>query len=155
MSADAASATPPWHAAYPKPSNPAPAAVTAEEIRRRFDDGNLPGKTYLLVDLRRNDHEGGTIHRSINLPAQSLYPSLPALYDVVAAGGVTEVIFYCVSSRGRGTRAAGWFEDHIKSRGDSSLKSLVLEGGIAGWVGAGSEYTRWMDGYDEKVWTKQ
>ena len=57
MSADAASATPPWHAAYPKPSNPAPPAVTAEEIRRRFDDGNLPGKTYVLVDLRRNDHE--------------------------------------------------------------------------------------------------
>lgn len=33
-----------------------------------------------------------------------------------------------------------------------SLKSLVLEGGIKGWVSAGPEYVELVDGYDENVW---
>lgn len=47
----------PWHAAYPKPSNPEPPAVTASDILRRFNEGKMPGHEYILVDLRRNDHE--------------------------------------------------------------------------------------------------
>lgn len=37
-------------------------------------------------------------------------------------------------------------------KGNTSMKSLVLEGGIKGWVGAGPEYVEWMDGYVEDVW---
>lgn len=33
------------------------------------------------------------------------------------------------------------------------MQSLVLLGGISGWVTAGSEFVSWMDDYDEKVWT--
>lgn len=58
------------------------------------------------------------------------------------------------SSRGRGTRAAGWFADHIQARGDSGLQSLVLEGGIKGWVAEGKEYRELMDGFDEAAWEK-
>lgn len=63
------------------------------------------------------------------------------------------------SSRGRGTRAAGWFEDYIGKRDTSEdgtgLRSLILEGGIKGWVKGGAEYVREMDGYVEDVWLKQ
>lgn len=65
------------------------------------------------------------------------------------------------SSRGRGTRAAGWFEDYIRERGEegtgtgTGLRSLILEGGIKGWVKGGAEYVREMDGYVEDVWLKQ
>jgi hypothetical protein len=58
------------------------------------------------------------------------------------------------SSRGRGPRAAGWFADYLEDKGNTSLKSLVLEGGIKGWAAAGEEYTQLMDGYDETVWRK-
>ncbi|KAI9792099.1 MAG: hypothetical protein M1816_003081 [Peltula sp. TS41687] len=140
---------PAWHAAYPAPSNPDPPGLSRSQLLQGIRQGR---KDFVLVDLRRTDHEGGSIRGSINLPAQSLYPSIRTLYDLVSAAGVEHVVFYCGSSRGRGPRAAGWFEDHIRLRGDGSMKSWVLLEGIKGWAGAGSDFTRLMDEYDEKVW---
>jgi len=34
------------------------------------------------------------------------------------------------------------------------MESLILEGGIKGWVKAGPEYVEQMDGYDAEVWKK-
>lgn len=34
------------------------------------------------------------------------------------------------------------------------MESLVLEGGIKGWVAAGDDYTRLMDGYEESKWNE-
>jgi arsenical-resistance protein 2 len=56
------------------------------------------------------------------------------------------------SSRGRGPRAAGWFADHLLERGDSTVQSLVLEGGIKGWATSGAEYVQLMDEYVPAVW---
>ena len=50
------------------------------------------------------------------------------------------------SSRGRGTRAAGWFDDYIQDRKDPVMKSMTLEGGIKGWFCAGDDYVQFMDG---------
>jgi hypothetical protein len=59
------------------------------------------------------------------------------------------------SSRGRGTRVAGWFDDFIKEKGHQSMRSLVLLEGIAGWAVAGKEYSNMMDGYEKEVWEKK
>ncbi len=48
---------PPWHAAYPAPSNPDPPAITGAELLERVQQGQRPGKDFVLVDLRRADHE--------------------------------------------------------------------------------------------------
>jgi len=71
---------------------------------------------------------------------------------MVKAGGVGRVVWYCGSSQGRGTRAAGWFEDYLNEKKDDSIKSYRLEEGIKGWVRQGKEYVEWMDGYDEGKW---
>jgi arsenical-resistance protein 2 len=129
------------------------------------------------------------VHGSINLPAQSLYPTIPALYTLFSTAGVKNVIWFCSksagfdrpnvfrlpitrippyvgshlshvpritfasgSSKGRGTRAAGWFADHIRAQNDTTIESSVLEGGIKGWVAAGPEYVELTDGYDASVW---
>ena len=34
------------------------------------------------------------------------------------------------------------------------MQSLVLQGGIKGWVAAGEEYVEQMDGYEASVWQK-
>ncbi len=47
----------PWHSAYPAPRNPNPAAITRNELLRWLNDGLVPGKDFVLVDLRRADHE--------------------------------------------------------------------------------------------------
>jgi arsenical-resistance protein 2 len=39
--------------------------------------------------------QGGTVQGSINLPAQSLYPTMPSLHALFKAAGVRQVIFYC------------------------------------------------------------
>ncbi|KAK2686434.1 hypothetical protein QWA68_015156 [Fusarium oxysporum] len=150
----------PWHAAYPPPLNKTPAAMTRQAVLEMMKDSkNIAGKNYVLIDLRRADHEvaptfriGGTIRGSINLPAQSLYPTIQTLYSLFKSAGVQKVIWYCSSSRGRGLRAAGWFKDHLDERGDSDMESVILFEGIAGWAKAGSEFVEWMDEYDATVW---
>jgi arsenical-resistance protein 2 len=56
------------------------------------------------------------------------------------------------SSAGRGPRVAGWLQDIIDEKGDKSVKSVVLEGGIKGWVKAGEEYRALVVGYNAEVW---
>ncbi|KAL4785414.1 Rhodanese-like domain-containing protein [Aspergillus varians] len=146
----------PWHASFPTPSTTNPPTLPRTTLLQWLQQGTkAPGSNFLLVDLRRTDFEGGTIKGSLNLPAQSLYPSLPTLYNLVKAAGVEDVAFYCGSSAGRGTRAAGWFADYLVEQGaEDKVTSWKLEGGIKGWVTAGEEYTALMDGYDGAVWEK-
>ena len=56
------------------------------------------------------------------------------------------------SSRGRGSRAAAWFADHLDDKSETAMKSLVLEGGIKGWVAQKGEYLQYVQEYDESKW---
>ena len=141
-----------WHEKYPAPRHQTPEAVTPQELLSRIRNGQQAGIDFLLVDLRRNDHEGGTIKGSVNLPAQSLYPSLKSLLSMVARAKIPEVIWYCGSSRGRGSRAAGWFADLIEDEKLEGVRSVSLEGGIKAWAASGEDYTEMMSEYDEMVW---
>ncbi|KAI9814862.1 MAG: hypothetical protein M1832_005664 [Thelocarpon impressellum] len=142
----------PWHAAYPAPQTQTPRSVERAAVLGWLREGQLPGKDLLLVDLRRVDHEGGTIQGSVNLPAQSFHSSMPTLYRLLDAAGVPKVVFYCGSSRGRGNRAAAWFADFIADRGHATMQSYVLVEGIKAWALAGPEYVRFMDDYREEAW---
>lgn len=58
------------------------------------------------------------------------------------------------SSSGRGPRCANWMQDYIndiaKFGRKSSLKVLVLKGGIKGWI---RDFKGSMvDGFEEKYW---
>ncbi|KAF2188559.1 hypothetical protein K469DRAFT_737382 [Zopfia rhizophila CBS 207.26] len=130
----------------PGSQQPDPPTITLKEVFDMLNEKKSNDRRdFVLVDLRRNDYKGGTIYNSINLPAQSLYHSIPTLYTMFKAAA---------SSRGRGTRAAGWFDDYFKTKGDMSMTSLVLAEGIEGWVDAGPEYIGLMNEYDGKVWGK-
>ncbi|KIX01134.1 uncharacterized protein Z518_10200 [Rhinocladiella mackenziei CBS 650.93] len=152
----------PWHASFPTPRTTDPDSISREDLLSRFKAGERGGADFLLVDLRRNDHEGGTIRTSLNLPAQTLFPSLSTLHALCVSAKIPLVIFYCGSSRGRGTRAAGWLADFIEEHlpsaptsGDEApwvVKSAILQGGIKAWVAGGEEYVSWMDGFEENVW---
>ncbi|KAF3038544.1 hypothetical protein E8E12_008786 [Didymella heteroderae] len=150
--ASVTSPPPPWHAAYPAPRT-TPVTILREDVLNMIKrSASTSSKEYILVDLRRNDHEGGTICGSINLPAQSLYPTIPTLYTLFKSAGLRKIIWYCSSSKGRGNRAAGWFADYIADQGDGEMKSLALAEGVKGWAMAGDEYVQWMLEYDAKVW---
>ncbi|KAH8882368.1 Rhodanese-like protein [Thozetella sp. PMI_491] len=156
--AEAAKLVPaPWHAAYPTPKREAKSISRSEVLSMLIDGENIARKDFVLVDLRRNDHEaraGGSIRGSINLPAQTLFPTIPTVYNMFKAAGLRHVIWYCGSSRGRGNRAAGWFADYIAGKEDSDMRSLVLLGGIKGWAEAGGDFVKWIDEYEKVVWGK-
>ena len=48
---------PPWHAAYPTPKTQAEAISREDVLDMLRDPKNVAGKDFILVDLRRNDHE--------------------------------------------------------------------------------------------------
>ncbi|KAI9801622.1 MAG: hypothetical protein M1825_003301 [Sarcosagium campestre] len=141
----------PWHAAYPVPKTLA-AVITRESLLSWMLEGKVAGKDFVLVDLRRMDFEGGTIRGSVNIPAQSLYSTIPSLYTLFSTATIRNVIWYCGSSRGRGNRAAGWFADYIKEQNNTEMESRLLEEGIKGWATGGEKYVRMMDEYDAAVW---
>lgn len=45
-----------WHASYPAPKAIVP-AVTRETVLSWMREGKLPGKDFVLVDVRRTDYE--------------------------------------------------------------------------------------------------
>lgn len=151
-SSSASDADSPWDPKYPIAKNRTPSAISRDVVLEMLKRGKKPGKDFVMVDLRQVDYTGGTIRGSINLPAQSLYPTLPALYTLFSKADVKSVIWYCGSSRHRGLRAAAWMDDYIKEQGDQDMQSFMLEGGVKGWATAGAEYTALMDGYREHVW---
>ncbi|TQN71450.1 Arsenical-resistance protein 2 [Colletotrichum shisoi] len=154
--ADAAASTepPPWWAAFPAPKAKTP-EIEAEEVMLLLEAQTAAGsdparRDFLLVDVRRNDFEGGTIATSINLPAQSLYQTRPIIHQLCKQAGIKRVIFYCGSSNGRGPRSANWLQDYFDGVGETEIQSVILKGGIKGWV---RKYGgRMMDSYDETAW---
>ncbi|KAG0651539.1 Dual specificity phosphatase Cdc25B [Hyphodiscus hymeniophilus] len=144
-----------WWSAFPAPKAKV-SEISSSEVMQLFDDMDIKPepRSFLLVDVRRNDWEGGTVKTSLNLPAQSFYQSRKTLLDLCDRASITQVIFYCGSSSGRGPRCAGWMQDYIndvsKFGRKSALQVLVLKGGIKGWVKdfGGSM----VDGFEEKYW---
>lgn len=46
----------PWDPNYPIAKNKTPSAITREEVLRMLQQGQKPGKDFILVDLRQVDH---------------------------------------------------------------------------------------------------
>jgi arsenical-resistance protein 2 len=164
-----------WWAVLPAVRS-APPTISADAVMKLFDDMDLSPtpRTFLLVDVRRTDWEGGTIKTSLNLPAQSFYQTRKTLFDLLERGGFKEVIFYCGefnfcgecvskegsngsavgSSSGRGPRCAGWMQDYIddiaKFGRKSEIKVFTLAGGIKNWVKQFEGAL--VDGFEEGYW---
>ncbi|KAI5210486.1 hypothetical protein E4T39_00091 [Aureobasidium subglaciale] len=93
----------------------------------------------------------------------------PDSYELAYKADVEWVVFTCGSSNGRAPRCAAWYEaraisspapltdqcrfkEFIDAAGDEQMQSMVLEGGVKGWVKSGPQFTRLMDGYKESYW---
>ncbi|KAF3169465.1 hypothetical protein TWF751_007061 [Orbilia oligospora] len=89
-------ATASWYSAYPAPRSGAPNKITREEVLEALEGAESSGiRDFVLIDVRRNDYEGGSIHGSINIPAQSFYTTIPSWYSLFKAAGIKKAIWYC------------------------------------------------------------
>ncbi|KAK4331264.1 Rhodanese domain-containing protein [Rhodotorula toruloides] len=135
------------YAAFPAPkanlANGSLAAISCAELRafQMQQSDALEMRTFLVVDVRRADFEDAYIAGAINLPAQSFYQTLPALLPLLTP--YNTVIFHCSSSKGRGPRCAGWYEDALEVAGlQNQSRGAVLTGGIVAWK---EQYAREKD----------
>jgi hypothetical protein len=53
---NSAGSSAPWYAAYPAPRNPSPISMQREDVLEMIMHSEA-GKDFILVDLRRNDHD--------------------------------------------------------------------------------------------------
>ena len=65
MADQKAAAEAPWHAAFPPPKCTKPASITRSEVLEMFQNGKKAGKDFVLVDLRRMDHEVDSLSNKI------------------------------------------------------------------------------------------
>ncbi|KAI9172172.1 rhodanese-like domain protein [Paramyrothecium foliicola] len=153
-----ATEAPPWWASLPDVQSSCHHLEPSEVLQLLEDDAASGAsakdkqRDFQLVDVRRNDWEGGTISSSLNLPAQSFYQIRPVLYQLCRQAGIKTIIFYCGSSSGRGPRCAGWMQDYLNEIGDKDMSAVVLKGGIKGWHKTYG--SKMMDWYDEKAWSE-
>lgn len=96
----------PTNMAESAPSSNSTPRPTAPLVSREEALANLSSPEWLLVDVRRNDYEGGAIEGSINLPAQSFALTRATLYDLCKRAGVSKIAFYCGTIQTVKARAA-------------------------------------------------
>ncbi|GFZ44254.1 hypothetical protein JCM24511_01976 [Saitozyma sp. JCM 24511] len=116
-------------------SGSGPGHMSVAELKALMDDPSLrAGVDFLVVDVRRTDlDEPGAviIPRAINVPAQTFQQTLPTLVTVLSR--IPKIVFHCNSSKGRGTRTAGWYAAELERQGVMSSKAYILTGGIIAW----------------------
>jgi hypothetical protein len=101
------------------------------------------------------------LHRFILTLPYTLSLPIPTCHFTVNQDKLTSplTMIKLGSSRGRGTRCAGWFDDHIQSQVQDSatkkMESIILLGGITGWANAGEQFVAMMDGYECEAWARK
>ncbi len=88
----------PWYASMPEPQATCETIENSEVMQlleKVKGSSKHEARNFLLVDVRRNDWDGGTIATSINLPAQSFYQTRPIVYQLCKQAGITSIFFYC------------------------------------------------------------
>ncbi|KAG9285230.1 hypothetical protein G9A89_002126 [Geosiphon pyriformis] len=92
----------------------------------------VPGKDYLLVDVRDEDFEKFHVPNSVNFPSAGLSNSVQNL--IAEYNQVPELIFYCALSQKRGPNSARIYKESInQSEVKTDQKVKVMKGGFVGW----------------------
>ncbi|KAK2462627.1 hypothetical protein APHAL10511_005360 [Amanita phalloides] len=119
-----------WWDAYPGVESAPPHQLTPDDVAGLI---RASGTDYAVIDVRGNDHMGGHVRGSYQRAAQTFYDDLPRFFDQFR--DTEKVIFYCGSSRGRGPRCAGWYQDYLDGTGfEHKSKAYVLQGGAKEWL---------------------
>ncbi|KZT19124.1 S-adenosyl-L-methionine-dependent methyltransferase [Neolentinus lepideus HHB14362 ss-1] len=117
-----------WWDAFPLAQANVP-EISAEKVANLMMNGSP--EEFAVIDVRRDDYQGGHVNGSHHWPAQTFYNELPKFVDTFDR--TPKVIFYCGSSTGRGPRCAGWYQGRLQEMGLKTSSALVLRGGFKAW----------------------
>ncbi|KAF9437916.1 hypothetical protein BGZ76_010546 [Entomortierella beljakovae] len=157
-------------------SNPQmPVYVDSEILETLIEDKTkIPGKDYLVIDVRDEDRIGGHIPGSVNIPSKELPDKLPTL--VVEYQYVPELFFHCALSQVRGPKAARRWSDALAERASQTKtaqltddeaaaaelasqrsytqKINILRGGFGEWQRKHKDNKNLVEAYEEEYWTE-
>ncbi|KAF9578192.1 hypothetical protein BGW38_006143 [Lunasporangiospora selenospora] len=141
-----------------------PVYVDSEVLKALIEDkSKVPGKDYLVVDVRDSDYIGGHIPGGINIPAGTLPDQLPQL--IVQYGNVPELYFHCALSQVRGPKAARRWSEALAAQEEEAVaaaqeaekspvvqKINILRGGFGEWQKKYKSNRNLVEDYDEGFW---
>ncbi|KAF0382310.1 Rhodanese-like protein [Gigaspora margarita] len=125
-----------------------PSYIKAEELREIIKNKTkVPGKDYLVVDVRDEDYQGGNIPNVINKPSDNFTDSLDGLISEYSQ--VPKIIFTCRQSRVRGPSCAVAYASKVNT--DQTIH--VLKGGMDGWLRKYKDDSELVENYvEEEEW---
>ncbi|KAF9150466.1 hypothetical protein BG015_007731 [Linnemannia schmuckeri] len=101
-----------------------PTFVDGDVVKDLLEDkSKVPGKDYLVIDVRDSDYIGGHIRGSVNIPSQELPEKLPTLIEEYKA--VPQLIFHCALSQVRGPKAANRWAEVLAARDGASAAAAA------------------------------
>ncbi|KAJ7083805.1 S-adenosyl-L-methionine-dependent methyltransferase [Mycena epipterygia] len=122
-----------WWDAFPTVQATDIARISTGELAAMLRDGSR----VTVIDVRGDDHTGGHVKGSHNMPAQTFHMQLASFHARFADADA--VVFYCGGSVGRGPRCAGWYQDFLAANEIPALRVRILDGGIRRWIDEYSE----------------
>ncbi|KAG0353525.1 Rhodanese-like domain-containing protein [Gamsiella multidivaricata] len=130
---------------------PLPAFVDSEVLKALIEDKTkVPGKDYLVIDVRDEDRVGGHIPGSVNIPSKQLPDQLPALVRQYA--DVPQLFFHCALSQIRGPKAAARWSEAVTERGGDSSSIKILRGGFGDWQRKHKDDKNLVEAYEAEYW---
>ncbi|KAF9354872.1 hypothetical protein BGX26_007257 [Mortierella sp. AD094] len=136
-----------------------PAYVDSEVLKALIEDkSKIPGKDYLVIDVRDEDRVGGHIPGSVNIPSKELLDRLPTLVEEYQQ--VPELFFHCALSQVRGPKAARRWSDALTERveetnqGTTSQNVSILRGGFGDWQRKYKDDKNLVEAYEVEYWTE-
>lgn len=108
--------------------------IDREELKELLETNN---KSFLVVDCRDDDFEGGAIPTAINVPSLTFDSknTLEKLHAEVTSNDINQIIFHCFKSQFRGPSCAqtyfGYLVDNQINVDD--MKIQVLTSGFEMW----------------------
>ncbi|GJJ78858.1 hypothetical protein EMPS_11217 [Entomortierella parvispora] len=118
-------------------SHQQPTYVDSKVLKALLEDkSKIPGKDYLVIDVRDVDYAGGHIPGGVNIPSSELVDHLPTLIE--KHKDVPQLFFHCAMSQIRGPKAARrWSEAlanrEVETQTRSTQQVHILRGGFGHW----------------------
>ncbi|KAJ2581621.1 Cdc25 phosphatase Ibp1 [Coemansia sp. RSA 1836] len=140
-----------------------PTYIVADELAKLVrDPAQVPGRDYIVIDVRDTDYVGGHIPGADNVPAHTLLERAEGIIDKYQC--VPLVVFHCALSQVRGPKAAKKYLRAVDQRLETAAQDSplhkqqvkILMGGFNSW------YARYahaepelVEGFDQKLWYGQ
>lgn len=142
----------PWWASLPEPKASCRRLEPADVIQLLESQAGLDARrhrSFLLVDVRRTDWQGGALASSINLPAHSFYQTRAIVYQFCKQAGIKTLIFYCSEHHSRPSRRTPFGSPPGRPSRSPRLASADPDAGTSS--GRGPRCAGWMQDYLDHV----